>query len=56
MSKTRYYSIRTESASYGVTFGSALAIVVSYDANHSIPWAIVDGVFGWFYILYFLLK
>jgi hypothetical protein len=56
VSKTRYYSIRTESASYGVTFGSALAIVVSYDANHSIPWAIVDGVFGWFYILYFLLK
>ena len=56
MSKTRYYSIKTESASYGVTFGSALAIVVSYEANHSIPWAIVDGVLGWFYILYFLLK
>lgn len=56
MNETRYYRIKTESTSYGVAFGSVLAIVVSYDANHSIPWAIVDGLFGWFYIIYFLLK
>ena len=56
MSETRYYRIKSESTSYGITFGSALAIVVSYDANHSILWAIVDGLLGWFYIIYFLLK
>ncbi len=52
---TRVYSIRTEGAKYGVGFGSALAIVISYDANHSILWAIIDGVLGWLYVIYFAL-
>ncbi len=39
----------------GVTFGSTLAIVVSYGMNESIFWAIVHGLFSWFYIIYFIL-
>jgi hypothetical protein len=50
---TRVYSIRSEGAKYGVGFGSALAIAISYANNHSIPWAIIHGIFGWFYVLYF---
>jgi len=40
-----------EAAQYGVTFGSALAIAISWSANHSILWAILHGVFSWFYVL-----
>jgi hypothetical protein len=31
-----YYSIRVDGARYGVGFGSALAIAISYVNNHSI--------------------
>ena len=39
----------------GVSFGSALAIAISYTANHSILWAIIDGVLGWLYVIYYAL-
>lgn len=39
----------------GITFGSALAIVISYTNWHSIPWAIFHGVLGWVYVIYFAL-
>ena len=32
----------------GISFGSALAMVISYANWHSIPWAILHGLFGWF--------
>ena len=50
---TRIYSVRSEGAKYG--FGSALAMVISYNANHSILWAIIHGIFGWFYVVYAVL-
>ena len=37
----------------GIGFGCALAMVVSYAANKSILWAILHGIFGWFYVIYF---
>jgi hypothetical protein len=46
MNGNRYYGVRVEGAKYGVSFGSALAIAISYTANHSILWAIVHGIFG----------
>ena len=39
----------------GLSFGSAMAIAVSYTTHQSILWAIIHGIFGWFYILYFLI-
>jgi len=42
-------------ASTGISFGSALAIVLSYTANHSILWAIVAGIFSWLYVIYFAI-
>ncbi len=39
----------------GFGFGSALAMVISYTAYKSVLWAIIHGVFSWFYVAYFLL-
>jgi hypothetical protein len=49
------YSVRLESAKYGASFGSALAMAISYNTNHSILWAIVHGIFSWIYVAYFAL-
>jgi hypothetical protein len=45
---------RTVAAS-GVGFGSALAITISWSLWHSVLWAIIHGVFGWLYVIYYLL-
>jgi hypothetical protein len=55
MNGNRNYGIRVEGAKYGVSFGSALAIAISYTNNHSILWAIIDGILGWLYVIYFVL-
>jgi hypothetical protein len=49
------YSLRLEGAKYGVSFGTALAIAISYTNNHSIVWAIIDGFLSWVYVLFFAL-
>jgi len=49
------YSVRVEGAKYGASFGSALAIAISYGNNHSVVWAIIDGILSWIYVIYFLL-
>jgi hypothetical protein len=46
---------KEEAAKSGVTFGSALAIAISWSANQSILWAILHGIFSWFYVIYFAL-
>ena len=51
----RFYTIRVAGAKYGIGFGSALAISVSYNNNHSLLWAIIHGIFGWLYVIYFAL-
>ncbi len=40
----------------GVSFGSALAMVISYTAWKSIVWAIIHGLLGWIYVIYYILK
>jgi hypothetical protein len=39
----------------GISFGSALAIVISWSLHQSIVWAIIHGVFSWFYVIYYAL-
>ena len=53
--KSQAYSVHLEGAKYGATFGSALAIAISYTTNHSIVWAIIHGIFSWVYVVYFAL-
>jgi hypothetical protein len=55
MNGNRSYGIRVEGAKYGVGFGSALAIAMSWSTSHSILWAIVDGILGWIYVVFFAL-
>lgn len=42
-------------AKAGVSFGSALAIAISWSEHHSILWAIVQGFFSWLYVIYYAL-
>lgn len=39
----------------GVSFGSALAIAISWSVHKSIFWAIVHGALSWLYVIYFAL-
>jgi hypothetical protein len=55
MNGNRYYGVRVEGAKYGVGFGSALAIAISYTNNHSILWAIIHGILGWLYVIFVAL-
>jgi hypothetical protein len=43
---------RTEVVKSGVTFGSALAIAISWSYNHSVLWAILHGFMSWLYVIY----
>lgn len=40
----------------GISFGSCLAIVISWTSWHSIPWAIFHGLCSWAYILYYWIR
>ena len=51
----RVYNYRVEGARYGISFGTALAIAISYTNNQSILCAIIHGFFSWLYVIYFAL-
>ena len=40
----------------GISFGSALAMVISYITWNSVGWAIVHGLLSWIYVIYFVLR
>ncbi len=44
-----------DAAKAGVSFGSALAIAISWSTHQSIMWAIIHGFFSWLYVIYFAL-
>ena len=44
---------RAEATRAGISFGSALAIAISWGQHHSILWAILQGVLSWLYVIYF---
>ncbi len=39
----------------GIGLGSAIGVVCSWQRNKSILWAILAGIFGWFYVIYFAM-
>lgn len=45
----------TSAAQTGISFGCALAIVISYVNWHSIGWAIFHGILGWLYVIYYII-
>lgn len=42
-------------AKAGISFGTCLAMVISYTNWHSIFWAIIHGILGWIYVIYFII-
>ena len=40
----------------GLTFGSCLAMIISYAAWKSIFWAILHGLFSWGYVIYYAIR
>ncbi|MBR4200330.1 MAG: hypothetical protein IKQ91_03515 [Oscillospiraceae bacterium] len=49
-------STAKSAAKSGITFGSALAMVISYTTWKSVGWAIVHGLLSWVYVIYFILR
>ncbi|WP_447760437.1 hypothetical protein [Sphingopyxis panaciterrae] len=47
--------VRQEAIRNGIGFGSALAIAISFTTHKSVLWAIIHGLFSWFYVAYFVL-
>ena len=43
----------TEFARTGISLGSVIAVVCSWQRNQSILWACLAGVLSWFYVIYF---
>ena len=49
-------SVIEKTVKTGISFGSALAMVISYVTWKSIGWTILHGALGWVYIVYFIIK
>jgi len=49
-------SLRLETIKTGISFGTALAIVISWSMNQSVLWAIIHGIFSWFYVIYYVIR
>jgi hypothetical protein len=48
-------SARVEATRAGISFGSALAIAISWSQHHSVLWAMLQGFFSWLYVVYYAL-
>ncbi|HZM71538.1 MAG TPA: hypothetical protein VFB95_14355 [Candidatus Cryosericum sp.] len=46
---------RTEIVRSGITFGTALAMAISFNVNHSVLWAMIHGILSWIYVVYYVL-
>ncbi len=40
----------------GITFGSALAMIISYTQWKSIGWAVIHGLLSWVYVIYYIIR
>lgn len=50
------YNVKTEVVKNGISFGSALAIAMSWTKNQGVLWAIFHGFCSWFYVIYYVMK
>ncbi len=44
-----------KAAKSGITFGTCLAMVISYTSWYSVGWAIFHGLLSWLYVIYFVV-
>ena len=45
-----------KAAKSGITFGSCLAMVISFTTGHSVGWAIGHGILSCDYMIYYILR
>jgi len=43
-------------ASYGIGLGTIIAVILSYLKWGHIGWMVLHGMFGWFYVIYYVIK
>ena len=46
---------KSDAAKGGIGLGSAIAVAISWSIHKSILWAIIHGLLGWFYVVYYAL-
>lgn len=56
MDKKQKNEAITKTVKTGITFGSALAMVISYVNWHSVGWAIIHGLMSWVYVIYYIIR
>lgn len=49
-------SVAKSTVKAGISFGTALAMVISYTQWHSIFWAIIHGLLSWVYVVYYIIR
>jgi hypothetical protein len=47
--------VQTSAIHAGVGLGSVIAVVCSWHRNQKILWAILAGILGWLYVIYFAI-
>ncbi len=52
LDKIKNLGCRSHHSGHFWVFGSALAMILSYERSASILWAILHGALSWFYILF----
>jgi hypothetical protein len=50
----KLFDVVIKDTNTGISFGCALAIVISWSIHNSILWAIVHGAFSWLYVIYYV--
>lgn len=48
-------SLHVETIKTGITFGTALAMAISFTMNKSVLWAIFHGLLSWIYVIYYVI-
>lgn len=47
--------VREQVVGSGLSLGSAIAVVCSWQRHRSIFWAIIGGILSWIYVIYYWL-
>lgn len=47
------HGVAAGGTAYG--FGATLAMILSWHSFHAVLWALLAGVFSWFYVIYYLV-
>ena len=51
----KFSSISPTFLKFGLGYGAVAAMILSYSANKSILWMLIDGWFSWLYVIFFAL-